>query len=67
MALREIPSFDGRGGFTERLTALGRDTLFAVRDETRWVSSKIYEKLAEFIGCKPEQLHPRLPRPRRKR
>lgn len=66
MQRHEIPSFDGRGGFTERFTAIGRDTLFAVMDETRWVSQKTYERLAGFIGCKPEQLYPRIPRPKRK-
>jgi hypothetical protein len=63
----EIPSFDDRGGFTERFTAIGRDTLFAVMYGTRWVSQKTYQKLADFIGCKPEQLYPRIPRPKRKK
>jgi hypothetical protein len=63
-----VPSYDGKGGFTERWPVIGRDTLFAVRDETRWVSKTSYKKLAEIIGCIPEQLHPRdLPPPHRKR
>jgi hypothetical protein len=65
---QRIPSYDGRDGFTEKYPVIGRDTLFAVRDETRWVSKTNYKKLAEIIGCIPEQLHPReLPFPQRKR
>lgn len=66
MQRHEIPSFDGHGGFTERFTAIGRDTLFAVMAESRWVNRTTYEKLADFIGCKPEQLYPRIPHPKRK-
>ncbi len=63
-----IRSYDGRDGFTEKYPVIGRDTLLAVKDEARWVSKATYRKLAEIIGCMPEQLHPRrLSPPRRKR
>jgi hypothetical protein len=74
MARREIQTIDGKDGFLVKFIKLfpkgelSRDTLFVVRDETKWVKPKTYRQLAEFIGCKPEQLEPReLPRHQRKR
>ncbi|HZW05339.1 MAG TPA: hypothetical protein VFF58_00385 [Candidatus Nitrosotalea sp.] len=67
MERARISSYDGRDGFTERLPAVGRDTLFAVRDESRWVKKETYVKIAHFIGCRPEQLHPRGILPPRRR
>ena len=43
---------------------IGRDTLFVVKNETRWVSDQNYALLAEACHCKPEDLHPvELPKP----
>lgn len=64
MKKKGIPGIDGPHGLAVRFPALGRDTLMSIRDETRWVKEETYRKLADFIGCLPEQLYPRnLPRP----
>jgi hypothetical protein len=47
---------------------IGKDTIYAITGETRWVSDETYELVAGVCGCKPEDLHPRdLPRPERRR
>lgn len=47
---------------------IGRDTLYAITKETRWVSDETYGLVAEACKCKPEDLHPRdIPRPERRR
>ena len=47
---------------------VGRDTLFAIIGETRWVKGDSYRLVAAACGCKPEDLHPRnIPIPRRRR
>jgi hypothetical protein len=43
---------------------IGKDTLYKITKETRWVSDPTYALVAEACGCKPEDLHPRdIPRP----
>jgi hypothetical protein len=47
---------------------IGKDTLYAITKETRWVSDESYILAAEACNCKPEDLHPRdIPRPERRR
>jgi hypothetical protein len=47
---------------------IGKDTLYAITKETRWVSDETYILVAEVCHCKPEDLHPRdIPRPERRR
>jgi len=47
---------------------IGKDTLYAITNETRWLSDETYILMAEACGCKPEDLHPRdIPRPERRR
>jgi hypothetical protein len=47
---------------------IGKDTLYAITLESRWVSDENYRLVSEVCGCKPEDLHPRdLPRPQRRR
>lgn len=55
----------------EKLAArigLGKDTLFAITKEIRWVSDLNYSLVAQACNCRPEDLHPRdVPRPERRR
>ena len=55
----------------EKLAAkigLGKDTLYAITKEMRWVSDENYKVVATACACKPEDLHPRdVPRPLRRR
>jgi len=37
---------------------ISKDTLYAITKESRWVSDQVYELVAEFCGCKHEDLHP---------
>jgi hypothetical protein len=47
---------------------IGKDTLYAITKETRWVSDETYDLVAQACKCKPEDLHPRdIPRPERRR
>jgi hypothetical protein len=47
---------------------IGKDTLYAIRDETRWVSDDSYALVAQQCSCRPEDLHPRdIPPPKRRR
>jgi hypothetical protein len=47
---------------------ISKDTLYAITNETRWVSDETYELVATACGCSPEALHPRdIPRPDRRR
>jgi len=47
---------------------LSKDTLYAITQETRWVSDDNYKVVANACGCKPEDLHPTdVPRPERRR
>jgi len=47
---------------------IGKDTLYAITKETRWVSDETYALVAQVCQCKPEDLHPRdIPRPERRR
>lgn len=44
------------------------DTLFRIKEERVWVRRDSYEAAADFLGCRPEDLHPRnLPRSPRRR
>lgn len=38
---------------------IGKDTLYAITMETRWVKDAIYELVAQVCECRPEDLHPR--------
>jgi hypothetical protein len=76
MAKEGIPSYFGRDGFTEILefsdpsatVKVGKDTFLKVIHETERVHDRTYLKIADFIGCQPDQLHPRgIPRAERKR
>jgi hypothetical protein len=47
---------------------IGKDTLYAITKESRWVSDESYVLVAEACKCKPEDLHPRdIPKPERRR
>lgn len=47
---------------------IGKDTLYAITKETRWVTDEMYRLVAKVCACKPEELHPRdIPRPKRHR
>lgn len=47
---------------------IGKDTLYAIRNETRWVSDDSYALVAQQCSCHPEDLHPRdIPPPKRRR
>ena len=47
---------------------IGKDTLYAITKETRWVSDENYILVAQACKCRPEDLYPReIPRPRRRR
>jgi hypothetical protein len=53
--------------FASRI-GIGRDTMYAITNETRWVSDETYILVATQCNCKPEDLHPRdVPRPERRR
>jgi hypothetical protein len=53
--------------FASRI-GIGKDTLYAVTKEKRWVSDESYMLVAEACNCRPEDLHPRdIPRPERRR
>lgn len=46
---------------------IGKDTLYAITKETRWVSAANYKLVAEVCECNPEDLHPHdIPRPGRR-
>jgi hypothetical protein len=46
---------------------IGKDTLYAITKESRWVSDANYKLVAQVCGCNPEDLHPRdVPRPERR-
>jgi hypothetical protein len=55
----------------EKLAAhigIGKDTLYAITKEKRWLSDDTYRLVAEACACKPEDLYPRdIPRPDRRR
>jgi hypothetical protein len=38
---------------------IGKDTLYAITKETRWVKDDIYELVAQVCNCRPADLHPR--------
>jgi hypothetical protein len=38
---------------------IGKDTLYAITRETRWVRDGMYELVAQACNCRPEDLHPR--------
>jgi hypothetical protein len=47
---------------------IGRDTLYAIKGETKWVSDESYIRAAQACKCSPEDLHPRdIPLPSRRR
>jgi hypothetical protein len=47
---------------------VSKDTLYAIIQETRWVSDDSYYHVAKACNCEPEDLHPRnMPRPARRR
>jgi hypothetical protein len=47
---------------------IGRDALYAMTMEKRWVSDQVYGLVAKACECKPEELHPRdIPLPDRRR
>jgi hypothetical protein len=47
---------------------IGKDTLYAITKENRWVSDETYILVAGVCQCQPEHLHPRdIPRPERRR
>ena len=47
---------------------IGKDTLYAISKETRWVSDENYIRVAQACECRPEDLYPRdIPRPERRR
>jgi hypothetical protein len=46
---------------------IGKDTLYAITKETRWVKDDIYELVAQVCNCRPADLHPRhIPLPLRR-
>jgi hypothetical protein len=46
---------------------IGKDTLYAITKENRWVSDETYILVAQACDCKPHDLHPRdLPPPQRR-
>jgi len=50
------------------LIGIGKDTLYAITRETRWVSQESYDLVAEACQCKPGDLYPHdIPRPGRRR
>jgi phage portal protein BeeE len=55
----------------EKLAAhigIGKDSLYAITGETRWVSDETYTLVAEVCKYSPEDLRPRdLPPPKRRR
>jgi hypothetical protein len=53
--------------FASRI-GIGRDTLYAITKEKRWVSDDVYAMVAKACECEPGDLHPRdLPTPDRRR
>jgi hypothetical protein len=47
---------------------IGKDTLYAITKETRWVLDENYIRVAQACECRPEDLYPRdIPRPDRSR
>jgi hypothetical protein len=38
---------------------MARDTFFKIKEERAWVREEAYRCTAEFLGCRPEDLHPR--------
>jgi hypothetical protein len=49
-------------GSYERFAArigIGKDTIYAITKEKRWVSDNNYSLVSEFCGCTPLDLHPR--------
>jgi hypothetical protein len=47
---------------------IGKDTLYAITQEKRWVRDESYGLVAQVCKCSPEDLHPRdIPPPKRHR
>ena len=38
---------------------ISRDSLFKIKEEKAWVREYAYEAVAQTLGCRPENLHPR--------
>lgn len=56
--LRAHPEIPNHEALAEKI-GIGRDVLFAIKGEKRWVRSAAYEFTALLIGCKEQDLHPR--------